>query len=76
VDVATAKLNATKGTTLQSWFDYNTNETSQYSGYTLQSFENIMLVGQQAYKIVWQATVPQKIGATSQNAQLKVTQVF
>lgn len=42
----------------------------------MQSFEDTTLAGQQASKIVWQATVPQRIGTVTQNAQIKATQFY
>jgi hypothetical protein len=76
VVVASTNLNATTGTTLQTFTDYNLNSLATYSGYTLQSFENTTFAGQPAKKIVWQATLPEQIGNATQNAQIKGTQVF
>jgi uncharacterized protein YceK len=77
VNVATAKLNATTGTTLQRWLDYNLNGLSLSKDYALVSLENTALAGRPASKVVWQARVPQKISETNyQNVPLKVMQVY
>lgn len=77
VTVASVKLNATTGTTRREFTDFNLRALStKCEAYWLQSFEDTTLAGQQASKIVWQATVPQRIGTVTQNAQIKATQFY
>jgi len=77
VTVASGRLNATTGTTLQTSTDGHLKALSRsYYDYTLQSFENTTLAGQPANKVVWQATVPQTIGNATSNAQIKTMQYF
>jgi hypothetical protein len=80
VDVATEKLNATTGTTLQDYYNYTVGNgvtgISSYKDYALLSFERTTLAGQPADKFVWQAMVPQKIDNTYQNTPLRAMQVL
>jgi hypothetical protein len=80
--VLVASRKATTGETLQTFSDNTLNNYTSYqnsglySGYSLQSFQSTTLAGQPANKIVWQATVPQKIGNSASNAQMKEVQVL
>jgi hypothetical protein len=78
--VVVASRNATTGETLQTFSENTLNNLTSYqnsglySGYSLQSFQGTTLAGESANKIVWQATVPQKIGNSASNAQMKEMQ--
>ncbi|MGZ8892869.1 MAG: PsbP-related protein, partial [Halobacteriota archaeon] len=68
------KADEITGTTLQTYTDYILNAAKQSSGYSLLSYESTTIGGQPANKIVYTATVPQRIGTTTQNAQIKTMQ--
>lgn len=67
--------NSAKGRTLQEFTDFTLQDYARYySDYSLLSIENTTLAGQPAHKVVWQATVPQKVGNSISNAQVKTMQ--
>jgi ABC-type Fe3+-hydroxamate transport system substrate-binding protein len=81
VDVGSVKLNATTGTTLDDFFNYNMGNgvtgVSSYQSYALSSLEHTTLAGQPADKVVWRATVPEKVSETNrQLAPLEAMQVY
>ncbi|MGZ7068603.1 MAG: SLC13 family permease, partial [Methanobacterium sp.] len=73
VTVASGKADEITGTTLQTYTDYILNSAKQSSGYSLLSYESTTIGGQPASKIVYTATVPQRIGSSTQNAQITHT---
>jgi len=76
VTVAVMTLNTTTGTTLQEFTEYSLKDISRFNQYTLQSIQNSTFAGQPATKVVWTATVPQRIGGTTSNAQIKTMQYY